>query len=81
MKIMKEHGIDKSNMKLNYELPASKIKPKTPVHELFGNIPKADKENSAKKENVEKLTVAKPFDFQTAKRMRLQNSSEEEGEV
>ena len=73
MKIMKEHGLDGSSMKLNYEFPASKLKPRTPVHELFGNIMRNEKEISITKEmSTEKLTVAKPFDFQTAKRMRLQ---------
>ena len=73
MKIMKDHGIESQSTKLNYEIPALIAKQKTPVNELF-NMSK----NEEPVMNNEKMTVAKPFDFQTAKRMRLQALIEQE---
>ena len=69
MKIMRDHGIEGASTKLNYEIP-SLLKPKTPVNELF-NMVKSEEGGVRPQESTEKLTVAKPFDFQTSKRIRL----------
>ena len=74
MKIMKDHGLDgASENKLKYDI--AHFKPKTPVNELFNMV----KRDSHESENSnKKMTVAKPFDFQTAKRIRIQNQIDEE---
>ena len=76
MKIMKDHGLDGSTSnRLNYENTLSQLKPKTPVIELF-NMVRSDSIDVPTAEK-EKMTVQKPFDFQTAKRIRVQNLEQE----
>ena len=70
---MKDHGLDATAQnKLNYD-----IKSKTPATELFNKL-KTDGQDAANTVEKEKMTIAKPFDFQTAKRMRVQSMIDQE---
>ena len=72
LQILKEHGIDPKAQananKLVYEIPPLDMhsKARTPVTQVFKEMVNESEQKHGK------ITVQKPFEFETAKRIRLQ---------